>query len=45
MFGNKLNRSKLYLGRNEEQVEDGEFLQLLGAGFFVFQFAIQKYKY
>jgi len=42
MFGNILNKSKLYSGRNSERVEVRESLLSFGAESFVFQFAIQK---
>jgi hypothetical protein len=38
------NKSKLYSGNNEEQIEFREYLLSFGAEYFVFQFAIQKYK-
>jgi hypothetical protein len=45
LFGNNLNKSKSYPGRNEEQIEVRECLLSFGAGSLVFQFAIQKFKY
>jgi len=44
MFGNNLNKSKFYSGRNSEQIEVRECLLSFGAESFVLQFAIQKYK-
>ena len=43
-FGNDVNKSKFYSGRNKEQIEVRECLLPLGAEPFVFQFAIQKFK-
>jgi len=43
-FGNNLNKSKFYSGRNYEQIEVREYLLSFGAESFVFQFAIQKFK-
>jgi hypothetical protein len=45
IFGNNFNKSKLYSGRNLEQIEVRQCLLSFGAEYFVFQFAIQKYKY
>jgi hypothetical protein len=39
-----LNTSKFYSGRNKVQIEVRKGLLLFGAEFFVFQFAIQKFK-
>jgi hypothetical protein len=44
IFGNNRNKSKLYSGRNYEQIEVKECVLLLGAEYFVFQFAIKKLK-
>jgi len=44
IFGNILNESKFYSGRNQEQIECREFLLSFGAESFVSQFAIQKFK-
>jgi len=44
IFGNSLNKSKFYSGRNKEQTEIKECLLSFGAGSFVFQLAIQKFK-
>jgi hypothetical protein len=44
IFGNNPNESKFHSGRNEEQIEVGEFFLSFGAGSSVFQFPIQKYK-
>jgi len=43
-FGNNVNKSKFYSGRNYEQIEVRECLLLFGEESFVFQFAIQKFK-
>jgi hypothetical protein len=45
VFGNSINRSKFYSGRNKEQIETRECLLSHGAEYFVFQFAIQKLRY
>ena len=45
IFGNNLNKPKFHSGRNLEQIEVRECLQSFSAEPFVFQFAIQKYKY
>jgi hypothetical protein len=42
--GNKLNESKLYSGRNYEQIEVRQCLLPFCAGSFVFQFDIQNLK-
>ena len=42
IFGNNLNKSKFYSGRNEEQTEVRECLLSFGAESFVFQLANQK---
>ena len=44
IFGNDVNKSKVYSGRKQEQIEVRECLLPLGAEPFVFQFAIQKFK-
>ena len=44
IFGNDVNRSKFYSGRNKEQIEIRECLLLFGAESFVLQVAIQKLK-
>jgi len=44
IFGSSLNKSKFSSGRNEEKNEVRECLLSFGAEFFVFHFAIQKYK-
>jgi hypothetical protein len=44
IFGSSPNESKFYSGRNEEQIEAREYLLSFGAEYFVFQFAIQKFK-
>jgi hypothetical protein len=44
IFGNKLNKSKFYSGRNSEQIEFRECLLSFGAESCVIQFAIQKFK-
>jgi hypothetical protein len=41
----KPNKSKFFSGRNEEQIEVKEYLPSFGAEYFVFHFAIKKYKY
>jgi hypothetical protein len=41
MFGNDVNRSKFYSGRNKEQIEVMELLLSIGADSVVFYFAIQ----
>ena len=43
--GNNLNISKLYSGRNYEQIQVRECLLSIGAEYFIFQFAFQKFKY
>ena len=42
IFGNDVNRSKFYSGRNQEQIEVRECFLLFGAESFVLQVAIQK---
>jgi len=44
IFGNNLNKSKFYWGRNQEQIAGMEYLFLFGAEYFVIQFAIKKFK-
>ena len=44
IFGNDVNRSKFYSGRNKEQIEIRECLLLFGAESFVLKAAIQKLK-
>jgi hypothetical protein len=44
IFGNTLNESKFYSGRNEEQIKVRECLLSFCAESFVFQLAIQKFK-
>jgi hypothetical protein len=44
IFGNNLNVSKFYSGRNKVQIEFRECLLSFSAESFVFQFAFQKYK-
>jgi membrane protein insertase Oxa1/YidC/SpoIIIJ len=44
IFGNNVNKSKFYSGRNSEQIEVRECLLLFGAESDVFQFAIQKFR-
>jgi len=44
IFGNNLNKSKLYVGRYSEQIEVRECLLSFGAESFGFQFAIQKFE-
>jgi hypothetical protein len=43
-FGNNLNKSKFYSGRNKELIQVRECLPSFGAESFVFQSAIQKFK-
>ena len=43
-FWNNFNKSKFCSGRNQEQTEIRECLLSFGAEYFVFQFAIQKFK-
>jgi len=43
IFGNKLNESKSYSGRNYEQIEVRECWLIFGAERFVFLSAVQKY--
>jgi len=45
LSGNNLNISKLYSGRNYEQIQVRECLLSFSAEYFVFQFAFQKFKY
>jgi len=44
IFGNNLNESKFYSGKNEEQIKFREWLLSFGAESLVFQFATQKHK-
>jgi len=44
IFGNNLNKSKFYSGRNEEQTDVRECLLSFGAESSVFHSAIQKFK-
>jgi len=44
MFGNNLDKTKFYSGRNEVQIEVRECLLSSGAESYVFQFAVHKFK-
>ena len=44
LFWNNLNKSKFHLWRKWEQIEVRQYLLLFGAEYFVFRFAVQKYK-
>ena len=44
MFGNNVNKSKFYSGRNYEQAEVRECVLLFGAESSVIQVAAQKFK-
>jgi hypothetical protein len=44
IFGNNLNKSKLYSGRIKEHTEVRKCLLSFGAESVVFHFAVQKYK-
>ena len=43
-YGNNLNNSKSYSGRDKEQIKARECLPSFGTESFVFQFSIQKFK-